>query len=108
MHSARSGSGSEAPSPHTPIYLDTDNVVDTFLASIADTRILALDTEGASFHRFVDRIYLLQLSTRERTAIIDPIPIGHPSGLRRLLEDPDVEIVFHDADYDLRLLHQDY
>src|SRR4030095_6029530 len=25
-----------------------------------------------------------------------------------LLEDPGVEIVFHDADYDLRLLHQDY
>jgi len=67
-----------------------------------------LDTEGASFHRFVDRIYLLQLSTRERTAIIDPIPIGKPPGLGRILEDPGIEIVFHDADYDLRLLQQDY
>jgi ribonuclease D len=95
-------------SPHTPIYLDTSSTVDAFLASIADTPILALDTEGASFHRFVDRIYLLQLSTREQTAIIDPIPIGSPAGLRALVENPEVEIVFHDADYDLRLLHQDY
>lgn len=95
-------------SPHTPIYLDTSSTVDAFLASIADTPILALDTEGASFHRFVDRIYLLQLSTREQTAIIDPIPISSPAGLGALLESPDVEIVFHDADYDLRLLHQDY
>ena len=93
---------------HTPLYLDTPDTVDNFLASIATTPILALDTEGASFHRFVDRIYLLQLSTRDETAIIDPLPIGSPEGLRRLLESPSVEIVFHDADYDLRLLHQDY
>ncbi len=93
---------------HTPVYLDTPSTVDVFLASIASTPILALDTEGASFHRFVDRIYLLQLSTREQTAILDPMPIGKPSELGRLLESKDVEIVFHDADYDLRLLHQDY
>jgi ribonuclease D len=93
---------------HTPIYLDTTSTVDSFLASIANARTLALDTEGASFHRFVDRIYLLQLSTREHTAIIDPIPIGTPSRLGELLEDPGIEIVFHDADYDVRLLRQDY
>ncbi|HXT14720.1 MAG TPA: HRDC domain-containing protein [Gemmatimonadaceae bacterium] len=93
---------------HTPVYLDTASVVDSFLASIGDISILALDTEGASFHRFVDRIYLLQLSTRDQTAIIDPIPIGTPARLGGLLEDARVEIVFHDADYDLRLLHQDY
>ncbi len=95
-------------SAHTPIYLDTSSTVDAFFASIANTPILALDTEGASFHRFVDRIYLLQLSTREKTAIIDPLPVGKPTGLGALLENPAVEIVFHDADYDLRLLHQDY
>jgi len=93
---------------HTPVYLDTTSTVDRFLASIANARILALDTEGASFHRFVDRIYLLQLSTREQTAIIDPIPIGTPPLLGKLLEDSGVEIIFHDADYDLRLLRQDY
>jgi len=90
------------------VYLDNQADVDRFLASIAGTRELALDTEGASFHRFVDRIYLLQLSTRERSAIIDPLPIGSPVELGRLLEDATVEKVFHDADYDLRLLHQDY
>jgi len=93
---------------HTPLYLDAPNAAETFFASIAKVRLVALDTEGASFHRFVDRIYLLQLSTREQTAIIDPLPIGSPKGLGALLEDPAVEVVFHDADYDLRLLWQDY
>ena len=83
------------------VYLDSQAEVDHFLASLSGTRELALDTEGASFHRFVDRIYLLQLSTREKSAIIDPLPIGSPTGLGRLLEDAHVEKVFHDADYDV-------
>jgi ribonuclease D len=90
------------------LYLDKPEQVDRFLNQISGVKELALDTEGASFHRFLDRIYLLQLSTREHSAIIDPLPIGSPAGLGRLLENKSVEVVFHDADYDLRLLHQDY
>lgn len=92
----------------TALYLDKPDEVDRFLSEISDVTELALDTEGASFHRFLDRIYLLQLSTRDRSAIIDPLPVGSPAGLGVLLESKSVEVVFHDADYDLRLLHQDY
>ncbi len=90
------------------VYLDTVEAVERFSAGIANATELALDTEGASFHRFVDRIYLLQLSTRTQHAVIDPIPIGRPVVLGAMLENRDVEVVFHDADYDLRLLEQDY
>jgi ribonuclease D len=90
------------------IYLDKPDTVDRFLSQISDVKELALDTEGASFHRFLDRIYLLQVSTRDRSAIIDPLPIGSPGKLGDLLQSKDTEVVFHDADYDLRLLHQDY
>jgi ribonuclease D len=90
------------------LYLDKPGEVERFLTDISDITELALDTEGASFHRFLDRIYLLQISTRDRSAIIDPLPIGSPAGLGDLLLSNAVEVVFHDADYDLRLLHQDY
>jgi len=90
------------------LYLDKIPEVDRFLSEISDEKELALDTEGASFHRFLDRIYLLQISTRKHSAIIDPLPIGSPAKLGRLLQSKAVEVVFHDADYDLRLLHQDY
>ena len=90
------------------VYLDTVPAVERFMAKIAGSRELALDTEGASFHRYVDRIYLLQLSTRTQHAVIDPIPIGTPQALGRMVEDENVEVVFHDADYDLRLPEQDY
>jgi len=90
------------------LYIDTQQGADDFLTDISGIREIAVDTEGASFHRFIDRIYLLQISTRDRSAIIDPLPIGMPKGLGEILEDKNVEVVFHDADYDLRLLHQDY
>lgn len=90
------------------VYIDSNDSADRFLSEIADAREIAVDTEGASFHRFVDRIYLIQLSTRTTSAIIDPLAVTGLDKLGRLLEDPAVEVVFHDADYDLRLLHQDY
>ncbi|HJR16629.1 MAG TPA: HRDC domain-containing protein [Gemmatimonadales bacterium] len=70
--------------------------------------LLAVDTEAASFHRFHDRIYLLQLSSRLETAVVDPLAVTSLEPLSSALADPAVEIVFHDADYDLRLLGLQY
>jgi len=93
---------------HEPIYIDTTPAADSFLSAVEQSSTIAVDTEGASFHRFVDRIYLLQMSTRDLTAVLDPLAIGKPAALGHVLESDRIEKVFHDADYDLRLLHQDY
>lgn len=94
--------------PYQPAYLETADQVELFLAALPPVRVIGLDTEGASFHRYVDRVYLLQLSTAHHSAIIDPLHAGPLPGLGRMLEDRAVEVVLHDADYDLRLLRQDY
>jgi ribonuclease D len=70
--------------------------------------LLAVDTEAASFHRYADRVYLLQVSSRRETAVVDPLATQGLEPLGAVLADPDVEIVFHDADYDLRLLDREY
>src|SRR6476646_1065282 len=88
-------------------YLDETEAVDALLGEIGSCTEIAVDTEGASFHKFLDRIYLLQLSTHDRSAIIDPIPTVKLDRLGALLEDRAVQVIFHDADYDLRLLRQD-
>jgi len=67
-----------------------------------------VDTEAASFHKYHDRIYLVQLSTRADTAILDPLALADLAPLGALLADGAVEKVFHDADYDLRILDRDY
>lgn len=93
---------------HDAQYVDTPKAAEQLMASIGRVDRIAIDTEGASFHRFVDRIYLIQLSTRDVTAVIDPLTGGDLPTLGAVLADRSVEVVLHDADYDLRLLHQDY
>lgn len=69
---------------------------------------LGLDTESASFHRYHDRVCLVQISTGDETWLVDTLAIGNLEPMRRVLEDPATELVFHDADYDLRTLDRDY
>jgi ribonuclease D len=89
-------------------YVDTPAALDEVIAAARTTPLTAVDTEAASFHRYVDRVYLVQLSTRVATAIIDPLALHDLGALGALLADPAVEKVFHDADYDLRILDRDY
>src|SRR5688500_20339258 len=72
------------------LYIDSQQDADDFLDDISEIREIAVDTEGASFHKFIDRIYLLQITTRDRSAIIDPLPIGMPTRLGEILQDPQV------------------
>jgi len=89
-------------------YVKTPAELATLVRRLARESQLAMDTEAASFHRFVDRIYLLQVSTRRETAVIDPLTVGEVGALGSILADQSVEVVFHDADYDLRILDRDY
>ena len=68
---------------------------------------LALDTEASSFHRYHERIGLVQLSNRTDTWLVDPLAVQDMAPLGRMLADEHVEVVVHDADYDLRLLEAD-
>jgi ribonuclease D len=74
------------------------------LESFAGERVIALDTEASSFHRFRESVCLVQLSTRSHTFLVDPLSLQDLSPLGRLLADPGMEVVIHDADYDLRIL----
>jgi ribonuclease D len=69
---------------------------------------VAVDTEAASFHRYRDRIYLLQLAAGPLAAVVDPLAVTDLAPLGALLADARIEKVFHDADYDLRTIDRDY
>ena len=89
-------------------YVDTADALAEVVAACRAQPLVAADTEAASFHRYVDRVYLIQLSTRQDTMVIDPLAIADLTPLGSLLADTNVEKVFHDADYDLRILDRDY
>ena len=89
-------------------YVETAAALAEVIAAARAEPLVAADTEAASFHRYKDRVYLVQLSTRRATAVIDPLPLADFTPFGALLVDAQVEKVFHDADYDLRTLDRDY
>jgi ribonuclease D len=93
---------------HTVPLIQSHAELEALFSRLRGEPLLAVDTEAASFHRYADRIYLLQVSSRRETAVVDPLATQGLEPLGAVLADPDVEIVFHDADYDLRLLDREY
>lgn len=76
-------------------------------ADLEDATSVALDCEAAGFHRYSDRLCLIQVSTRGQTYLVDPLAFDPGAVLRPLLEDPDLEVLMHGGDFDLRLLDRD-
>jgi len=91
-----------------PRYITAPQALADAVAAFRREPIVAADTEAASFHRYRDRIFLIQLSSPTTTAIVDPLALADLSPVGELLGDPRVEKIFHDADYDLRILDRDY
>jgi len=69
---------------------------------------LAVDSEADSFHRYRERLCLLQLSFGGRDVLIDTLDEVDPRVLQPVLADRGVRKLLHGADFDLRLLHREY
>lgn len=88
-------------------YVDTPEQLREVVARLRDLPLIAADTEAAGYHRYFDRMSLVQLSSRTEHFLIDPLAIEDLAPLAELFEDPAIETIFHDADYDLRILDRD-
>lgn len=70
--------------------------------------LLAVDTESNSLYAYYEQVCLVQLSTRRRDFIVDPLALDDLSPLGTLLADPAIEVVFHAAEYDVITLKRDF
>lgn len=69
---------------------------------------LAIDLEANSMYAYQERVCLIQISTEANDYIIDPMKPIDLSPLGNIVADPEVEKVFHAAEYDLILMRRDY
>lgn len=88
---------------HVRTRRDADKVART-LAQGGD---VAVDCEAAGFHRYSDRLCLVQLSTEVETFVLDPLAVELGATLGPVLGDPGRRVIMHGASYDLRLLRRD-
>ena len=84
--------------------IDTDVKLAALLPKIRSAHWLALDTEADSLHAYPEKVCLIQISTVDGDELIDPLA---PIELNALFEVFNGrELIFHAADYDLRLLEK--
>lgn len=88
-------------------YISDSKGLEAVGTALSGARRIALDSEAAGYHRYSDRICLLQLTVDSTTFLIDPLAVDPAEILRPTLEDSGVEILMHGADYDIRLLGRD-
>lgn len=87
-------------------YIDSPERLRDTIQRLRNEPLIGADTEAAGYHRYFDRLSLVQLSSRSENFLIDPQTVDL-APLAELFADPAVEKIFHDADYDVRILDRD-
>ena len=85
-------------------YVDTPDLLEGVVSRLGAHALLGVDTEAAGYHRYLDKVSLVQLSSREETVLIDPLALPDLHPLDAIFANDAIEKVFHDADFDLRIL----
>lgn len=96
-----------------PRYIDRRQDAESIAPLLDGAEAIALDAEAAGFHRYSDRLSLVQLTLpasvgeTRRDLVLDPFALDLSPLLEGVLEAPGVEVVMHGADFDVRLFRRD-
>jgi ribonuclease D len=69
---------------------------------------IGVDLEADSMFHYLEKVCLLQISTKTQNILIDPLAIEDMSPLKNVFADSSIRKVFHGADYDIRSLYRDF
>jgi len=69
---------------------------------------LAVDTESNSLHAYREQVCLIQFTTPAQDYVLDPLALADLSALGPLFSSPNIEKIFHAAEYDLICLRRDF
>lgn len=95
--------------PDSPLFFTTTpEQLKQLAARLEQQVLLGVDTESNSLHAFKERLCLVQFSSESEDAVIDPLAVQDLAPLAGVFANPDIEKIFHAAEYDLIVLTRDY
>lgn len=91
-------------------YIVIDNVRSLQLAliTLSQSDCLSIDTESSGYYTYYSKVCLIQISSRGKNYIFDPIRLDDISGLAPLFENPAILKIFHSASDDIKALKRDF
>ncbi|MCB9110980.1 MAG: ribonuclease D [Anaerolineales bacterium] len=91
-----------------PIWVNTTEKLRTMVQDLAAQSRVAVDTESNSLHAFREQVCLVQFSSKKEDYLVDPLAIDDLSPLSPIFSNPNIEKIFHAAEYDLICLRRDF
>ena len=98
----------ETSQPPPSIVVTSPPQLATLLETLSAQPTVAVDTESNSLYAYQEQVCLLQFSTPHADYIIDPLAGLDLSSLAHFFAAPDVQKVFHAAEYDVMCLKRDF
>ncbi len=87
-----------------PVYIDRPADFERLVDLLLEEPAIALDTEANSMFAFRERTCLVQIATRRRTFLVDPLAPLDLRPLAPVLADPAIVKVLHGAEFDVLML----
>jgi ribonuclease D len=91
-----------------PVWVNTTEQLQRMVQDLASQPRVAVDTESNSLHAFREQVCLLQFSSAGIDYLVDPLVLKDLSLLAPIFSNPNIEKVFHAAEYDLICLRRDF
>ncbi|MEE2664672.1 MAG: HRDC domain-containing protein [Myxococcota bacterium] len=91
--------------------IERESELEALAADLLKEKVVAVDTEADSFYHYFDKTCLIQIATRKRIYLVDPLAMDGAEKLAPLgplFASPDVCVLFHAAEYDIFVLKRDY
>jgi ribonuclease D len=91
-----------------PIWVNNKQLLQQLRDDLVTQSRVAVDTESNSLHAFREQVCLVQFSTTNADYLVDPLALKDLSILAPVFSDPNIEKIFHAAEYDLVCLRRDF
>jgi ribonuclease D len=91
-----------------PVWVATPAELRTLVKDLSKQTSIAVDTESNSLYAYHEQVCLIQFSTLETDYLVDPLALDDLAPLKKIFSNPEIEKVFHAAEYDLICLKRDF
>ena len=91
-----------------PVWVANQDALQQMAAKLSAQPRIAVDTESNSLHAYRERVCLVQFSIPDIDFVVDPFAVHDLSSLAPIFASPDIEKIFHAAEYDLICLRRDF
>lgn len=103
----------DAPNPdpsltRPPILVQTQPQLARLAERFRHAGRIGVDTESDGFYAYFEKVCLIQFAVEGEDFLVDPLALPDLSPLREVFASPQVEKVFHAAEFDVISLKRDY